>query len=248
MNASPQKETAFSKGRDNSASAGFTLVEVLVVLAIIALLAMVAFPALSRSLEKSRTAKCLGNLKQLGLATLAYAADNNQALPPAIIEFSQGGMRMWYHQIRPYLGETNMSLSQTASPQYPDGINLDCFYCPSVPYPRAYPHTHYSCNNNVFKNPNPRTPDDIPQTRLSRIPRPSKVVMYTESVVPSSSKPEGTWQLPANVAQGNPAPFFPHRHAGTVNMVFCDGHAKNLPRAEVVSNFTNYFGDREFWK
>ena len=59
---------------------GFTLIELLVVIAIIAVLMAILMPALNRAREQGKRAMCLNNLKQLSLAWILYADDNDDKI------------------------------------------------------------------------------------------------------------------------------------------------------------------------
>jgi prepilin-type N-terminal cleavage/methylation domain-containing protein len=72
-------------GTTNSAVAhrnrAFTLVELLVVIAIIAILAALLLPVLNSAKKKGQRARCMNNLRQIGIAVGVYASEYNDSLP-----------------------------------------------------------------------------------------------------------------------------------------------------------------------
>jgi len=78
----PLERPAEFAGRAGRAVAreAFTLIELLVVIAIIAILAALLLPALARAKLKAQGVYCLNNTKQIALAWIMYADDNNGRL------------------------------------------------------------------------------------------------------------------------------------------------------------------------
>jgi len=71
-----------TSGKGSQNPGGFTLIELLVVMAIMAILAAMLLPALAMSKDRGQGARCLGNLRQLTTAWLAYTSDNQGRLVP----------------------------------------------------------------------------------------------------------------------------------------------------------------------
>ena len=84
MNGSPLYFRADSHGAcraPRSRRAGFTLVELLVVIGIIALLISILMPALGKVRDQANGVKCASNLRQMMTATLLFVQDHKGHMP-----------------------------------------------------------------------------------------------------------------------------------------------------------------------
>lgn len=108
-------------GRCGGVSGMFSLVEMLVVIAIIGILAALLMPSLQKAVQAARGSLCQSNIRQVGMAMLAYADDNGGW--GASTHYSHYLMGPVYaskaqHTLVPYLGDAGVPASAPSLLQY----------------------------------------------------------------------------------------------------------------------------------
>lgn len=194
----------------------FTLIELLVVIAIIAILAGLLLPGLHRAKEKGKAVYCLNNLRQWGLATQLYVAENEDFLPPegfgnptTLQQLTQG----WYFhlpqvlRIPPYYlmpWRTNATLDPGRS----------LWICPSNPRRSSGFNLFHYCLNEEYDS----TGESDHPVKFSSIPKPVALV----------------WLFDSKNIPGVGPPNFVHTnlHGRGAHFTFLDGHARRFANTE----------------
>ncbi len=73
---------------------GFSLIELLATISVVAILATILYAVVNRAMATAATTKSVSNIRQVGMAMLTYASDNDNTLPnkmqpgkPSVVSF-----------------------------------------------------------------------------------------------------------------------------------------------------------------
>ena len=170
--------------RAKSEFAGFTLIEILVVVAIIGILAAILFPAFARARENGRRASCQSNMKQLGVALLQYSQDYRGKVPPAAynLDGTYAGLRTWIGILQPYAKSYQIARcpSQKADPFGAWGSANDEDY--QIRWP-SYGFNYHFLNPNNCQQTADGSDWLFTPIGLSRVRQPSETVAFTEAKI-----------------------------------------------------------------
>ncbi|HEY3331771.1 MAG TPA: DUF1559 domain-containing protein [Capsulimonadaceae bacterium] len=235
----------------------FTLIELLVVIAIIAILAAVLFPVFATAREKARQTTCASNEKQIGLALLQYAQDNDEVLVTGRpTYFGTTNYTTWDMVIAPYVRMGN---------QYNFAGNWAWMAGNNAPWAACPDDTIVHAQGNPATNLQPRSYALVSAYKgvgsvgqpLSKIPSVSSTLLVAETVCRGNNVGDyhaTTVDCPGTQWDNNggtPA-FQQGNHSGGWNYLFCDGHVKWLDPRLTVSPGANLVntggtGPRGMW-
>jgi prepilin-type N-terminal cleavage/methylation domain-containing protein/prepilin-type processing-associated H-X9-DG protein len=145
----------------------FTLIELLVVIAIIGILAALLLPALSSARERGRSAVCVSNLRQIGLAIGMYTDDNNDYFPPGFT-----GTSDWPLLVAPYISKTQTAYGNTGTIS-----SSGAFLCPSGVRTKGSLPIRLMYSGHTLLMPNTAT---YSLYRRARISRPAEIVLVAD--------------------------------------------------------------------
>ena len=210
------------------AHAHFTLIELLVVIAIITILASILLPALSSARERGRAAGCLNNIRQLGMANLLYAENNDDYFIYTAWGYDGnywcGKAESGWGDVKnkgglnPYLGETEQIRSCASFDLLEKSSNAN------------YGAGGYGYSTEIGNTVNGAWDFNIP-AKIVKLTSPSQTIMFGDAA--------DTWNIsggfaetidliaPEPISYGGftATPTMHFRHRGRVNIAWADGHA-----------------------
>ncbi len=209
----------------------YSLLELIIAIALLLVLALLSMSVVRGLNERSKNVRCLQNLKQVGVALFAYAADHQQMIPPRNLGLYRDA------EARPPVRERAW-VNRLVLRGYAD--NPDIFYCPSLTPTR----------NQLSDDPLPSSETGPIRTYGIRTWVPPGSSGFGKKPIQEEHKPlslisdpadfflvvDTVWVHPSYESQGygiNPGMGLEQlvhvRHHGKANALFADGHVEGKP-------------------
>jgi prepilin-type N-terminal cleavage/methylation domain-containing protein/prepilin-type processing-associated H-X9-DG protein len=201
----------------------FTLIELLVVIAIIAILAALLLPALANAKARASSLQCLSQMRQIGLATVLYADDNEGNLPRSSHSAMAHGQLPWGYALLPYLGNQRFTRPDSSWTNLFEGF----YHCPTD----KRHGSDWSYGKNVYPELSAEETGGPTWPRIEQMPCPVETVLYAEKAGGSMAD-----HIMAHFwREGGQPEVDRTRHGDRSNYIFCDGHAASHRFEETYS-------------
>lgn len=248
----------------NRKTKAFTLIELLVVISVIALLMAILMPALGAARSESRSLACKSNLRQLLLASIGYATENDGSYAPAASDmWDNSGLHRW-HGFRDTRDDPFDPLRGPLAGYLADGRVKECpakvdflkgrdwsanfeqgsgGYGYNMTYIGSRTWQGGTSSVQAWKDSYART------TRMAEIASPGETVMFADTAMAKDREfliEYSFVEPPFAVFNGQPAagfylsPSIHFRHRDRANIGWADGHID--PRRMARLDDTNVYG------
>lgn len=231
---------------------GFTLIELLVVIAIIALLMGILMPALQIARKKAAGIVCSSRQKQLVLAWIMYADENNDKLIHSDTHISNGLNTYWVEPPQDENGNEvgigSMTLEDRKRGIMKGGLfpyikSIDFFHCPSDDRKRnaetsaACAFRSYSITSGLNSVTGVTAPDHVPYRNRSDIKNAANALVFVEEAEKEQGFNHESWALwVQKPVFYDPLAIF---HGDSCTLGYADGHAESyrFRTTEVLNKF-----------
>jgi prepilin-type N-terminal cleavage/methylation domain-containing protein/prepilin-type processing-associated H-X9-DG protein len=219
--------------------AGFTLVELLVVIGIIALLIGILLPTLSSARQSALRVKCSAVLREVHRAVLAYSLDYKGVAPQAYDYISAGTTGA-----DAYVNSRLRSLKYLTRKEGSTGEDRASFFiCPAD----NTPVNLYSIGYNSIWLFGRYPPD--PYVKINRVRGPSTAAMWMDAY--ENTNPKNSYAVFLMFNQKSLTQYYGYprfRHKGEMNVVYVDGHVGGVSEKTFNELYDNGKpGVQQFW-
>ncbi len=221
-------------------ASGFTLIELLTVIAIMGILGVILITVVGQARQMVDKTECASNMRQLGIATMAYVQEHDGKYP---LSNSEGS---WDLRLIPYFDHpgANAPTKILKCPSDPRDLILPGVNNFARSYSVSAPHQSTDSEGNVVRDNRGMVRGDFSR-QISELTHPADTVFLAEWFSDGSGtifdgqrqfKPAYAWLNGWYVDQGGGWPSLPGKkpyHGEVMNFCFADGHVESIVPWEI---------------